>query len=335
MMKLTTNAQVIQKFLTLTPRFGHAPESLCAEAGLSREGLDDPEARVPVDDLLHLWEVSAKRVNRYDLGLLATELFTLPDYGLLGFVCMNSSTLADAFVAVVRYSKLWTDDPRWHMLANGAMRLEYRTGARYPLGLRCATEAALVELVHGARLLLGERLIPEAVLVRHRAPPDRSPHDAFFGVVVRFGSKTNEVRFERETLNRQVAGSSAPLGEFLRGLANRTLDERAGLIGKVQELIAKDLVRGLPTETSIAKSLGLSTRSLRRRLQESSTSFREVFAQARTQLAQDYLRNSTLPHAEIAFLLGFQELSAFYRAFRHWTGLTPGDFRREHVEPEP
>ena len=92
-------------------------------------------------------------------------------------------------------------------------------------------------------------------------------------------------------------------------------------------MIAEELCDGEPTLDRLARRLHMSARTLHRRLAEESTTFRQVVSEVRQELAERHLREGKLAIAEIAFLLGFSEASAFHRAFKRWTGLSPQKYR--------
>ncbi|WP_313462863.1 helix-turn-helix domain-containing protein, partial [Pseudomonas nitroreducens] len=102
----------------------------------------------------------------------------------------------------------------------------------------------------------------------------------------------------------------------------------ASISGRVVALLGEQLARGEPGRASVASELGLSERTLQRRLAEEGSSYQQLLADTRRQLAERYLGEGNLPATDIAALLGYSEPSVFFRAFRHWTGLTPGEYRQ-------
>jgi AraC-like DNA-binding protein len=309
---------------------GIDPVPIAAEAGVEVDVGADPDRRVPLEALHTLWESALRRAPRTDGALLGATRYRPGDYGLVGFVCMNSATLGEALGHAVRYVHLWTDDPTLR-LDNGTVYLRYRTSFPDRLGVRCATEATLAELVHGARLVTGSQVGPAEVWFAHPGPHDRSEHEAFFGCPVRFRAGSTGMRFQPETLTTPLPFADAQLGAFLRKLANEALARQTGRdaspLDQVRELVAEELQRGVPSLGAIARRLAVSERTLRRRLQDEGTSFRALLEETRAQLARAYVIDRRLPLSEVAFLLGFSEPSAFHRAFKRWTGETPAVHR--------
>ncbi len=315
---------------------GIDPAPIAEEAGVEVELGADLDRRIPLETLHTLWEAALRRYPRTDGALLGAQRYRPGDYGLVGFVCMNSATLGEALGHAVRYVHLWTDDPALRLDDEGAVHLRYRASFPDRLGVRCATEATLAELVHGGRLVTAQRVCPVDVWFAHPGPHDRSAHEGFFGCAVRFRAGSTGMRFERATLATPLPFADAQLGTFLRKLANEALARQTGRsespLDQVSGLVAEELQRGVPTLATIARRLAVGERTLRRRLQDEGTTFRELLEETRARLARAYICDRRLPLSEVAFLLGFSEPSAFHRAFKRWTGETPAAYRaRETV----
>lgn len=327
----TIASGAVRKLLDGARAHGLDVAVLCAEAGTRPDVADDPDARLPLPLLHALWEAVAARRPEPDLALQGARHYRPGDYGLVGFVAASSATLGDGLDAVVRYARLWTDSPVIQWTAPGALDVETRPSMPDRVGLRLTIEAALAELVHGARVLTGlPGLAPAEVRIAHPAPADTTAHDAFFGVAVEFGAARTALAFAPAQLAIALPGHDSQLAAFLRTLARDGLARRAppdDLLGQVRAQIAERLAHALPDAATVASALAMSERTLRRRLDEAGTSFRAELDTVRAELAASYVRDRRLPLSEVAFLLGFAEQSAFNRAFRRWTGQTPSAAR--------
>jgi AraC-like DNA-binding protein len=322
----------VRRLISTLRELGVDLAPILAEAGVDERVGDDPDGRVPIRMLHTLWDAALRRHPRSDGALLGAQRYNPGDYGLVGFVCMNSATLGEALRHLVRYLHLWTDDPAMRLDDDGTLELSYRNAFPDSLGLRCATEAALAEILHGARIVTHSPLAPREVSFTHDAPPETAAHEAFFQAPVRFNQPVAAMRFFPEQLTTPLPTADAQLGAFLRDLANQALARQVGpeepsAIDQVQRLIAEELRNGVPTQAQIARVMAVSERTLRRRLEEHGTTFRDILDETRAQMAHTYVRDPRLPLSEVAFLLGFSEPSAFHRAFRRWTGLTPAAYR--------
>ena len=165
-------------------------------------------------------------------------------------------------------------------------------------------------------------------------PADTSEHRRVFRAPLRFNHERSELVWPRNVLDLPMLAADSLLQPIVEGqvraqLQNLTSAESA--VDAVRGVLAQELCDGQPTLQRVASRLHMSVRTLHRRLDDESASFRGVLAGARRELAERHLRDSRLAVGEIAFLLGFSEPSAFRRAFKRWTGQHPAAFR--HSRP--
>ncbi len=147
---------------------------------------------------------------------------------------------------------------------------------------------------------------------------------------VTFGHACSEIELEPAVLRLPIRDEDPAMSRLMERYAEEWLARlggQASLVEQIRRHIYTELGNGVPSAEAIARPLGLSERSLSRRLRAEGLSYLEIVDSVRRELALVYLRNRSLKMAEVAFLLGFSELSAFYRAFRRWTGMTPAQVR--------
>ena len=163
------------------------------------------------------------------------------------------------------------------------------------------------------------------------APRDTTEHLRLFGVVPAFAQPSNEIRFDASILPREVSGSDRSLLPAVEQRLQEVLAAEPGddpWLARLRVEVASRLCDGHPTLQDLAPRLGVSARTLQRQLAERGLVYRDLVQQARHQLAFQYLERTDTDLTEIAFLLGYSELSAFAHAFRRWTGASPGAHRR-------
>ena len=327
----TISVGAIAKLLQTLPGLGVDSAAACAEAHFDCGVLGEKDARVPLVELYALWEAVLARLARPDAALLVAQRYAPSDYGLVGFVCMNCATLGEALHHVGRYLTLWASEPSVRLSEGAVLEVTYRRPVPDRPGLRLATEAALAEILNGARLLIDGDLAPVEVCCSHPGPASRVAHEAFFKAPVRFGQPATLMRFTPAQLASPLARADPQLAAFLASLAEQGLakaEEAGSLIDQLRKLLAEVLPKGMPELGAVARRLAMSERTLRRRLDDEGTSFRELLDETRAELARGYLRNKDIALSEVAFLLGFSEASAFHRAFRRWCGQTPVQYRQ-------
>ncbi len=319
----------LRKLLAHCDEHGIDRARLLAAIGVEASSLADIDARVPVATLHAAWDFIVANKGRADGALFAPGYYQPGDYGLVGFVVMTSATFAEALGHFIRFIGLWTDEPRF-VLDGTTVRLEFRHAFADGPGVRISTEAAFTELVQGARMVSQTHVVPRAVRIAHPGPRDTSGHRAFFGCNVEFEARAHELEWNPEDLALPLPRGDAQLGAYLRAEATRALERRGdpdAIVERVRAIVAENLARELPSLDAVAKRLAVGTRTLRRRLADEGTSFRDLVDATRGELAKSYVRDRRIPLSEIAFMLGFSEASAFHRAFRRWTGTTPASWR--------
>ena len=187
-----------------------------------------------------------------------------------------------------------------------------------------ATVAALT------RLLTDADWSPLEIKFKHRAPRNTAEHERLFGSTISFGGAANQVVFDAKTLSLPVVKADPRLCALLDRHAEALLAKyprQDTLIDRVRSIIRNELNGGDPSLERVAGELALSPRTMQRRLREQGSSHQELLDQLRRDLAISYLREPEMALCEVAYLLGFSESSAFHRAFKRWTGMTPGEFR--------
>jgi AraC-like DNA-binding protein len=331
----TISSGAIRKLLQGLENEGIDPLPCLAAVRLDRAVVADQDARIPLAKLHELWEAVHRLSPRADRAVQGARSYAPGDYGLVGFVGMNSKTLGEGIGHVVRYVGLWTDDPGLQLRDDGAVIVQYRHAFADRLGLRLATEASQAELLNGARLLTRKQITPKLVRFAHQAPTDTAGHESFFGCPVRFGEEQNAMQLQQEDLALPLPSADEKLGEYLRSRANLALQQRGdpheSQLTRIRQIMAEELQKGVPSVEQVAKRLATSGRTLRRRLDAEGTSFRVLLDETRARLAEGYVQDERMPLSEVAFLLGFSEPSAFHRAFKRWTNTTPSVWRARRM----
>lgn len=185
-------------------------------------------------------------------------------------------------------------------------------------------------LVHLIRLATREYIIPLKILTQEKLNSEDAYAD-FFGTTPQLGQQ-NQITFSTADAQCPFLTENESMWQFFEPELRRRLidlDIDANFSDRVQSVLLELLPTGQSSIENVSSKLGMSKRTLQRRLQEESTSFKIELNRTREKLARYYLTNSTSSGAEISFLLGFNDPNSFFRAFHTWTGKTPENFRRE------
>ncbi|MGL4316374.1 MAG: AraC family transcriptional regulator [Pseudomonas sp.] len=325
---IATWAQAVTRALEAE---GYASAELLREAGISPQGLHDSNLRIPLASMSRLWR-AVRRVSGDDcFGLrVAQHCFPTDFHGLL-FAMQSSNTLGEALQRAVRFSHIVSTSANLELRQQGARTLLLYRPLPGVQSEQIATEALIASAVRFTRQSWGEREFISAVeLVRPR-PADPERWEELLGCPVRFAAPCNAIEYALEPLdtalrtgNSELANSlDQVLMDYLQRLQHNNLPEL------VRTAIVRQLPLGEVQQGAVADELGMSVRNLHRHLLKHATSFKELLDDTRRQLAFDYLRQSHCSVNEVCYRLGFNEPSSFNRAFRRWTGETPGQWRRQ------
>ncbi len=314
-----------------------AGDAIDQDAMLRSIGLDpDGEANVAemVSDTAYydvLERIAGAIGDAIDLPLRVGDTMNCDDYGAFGLAWKAAPTLRASFARAERYWRLLTDVSQYEVRYDGpgAYFMLHRIGERR-LGMRLSNEATLASVLSIIRQVASHEFAPLEVHFKHPAPTSIVAHKNYFCCPVYFGSEMDAFLVSSEALNRSNRLGDEGITRFLLNHLDaqlKKIDADRTLKQVVQDAIAQSLSEGVPKIPAMARRLGFSERTLQRRLGEEGLSFQKLAEDARRALAQGLLVQSDYSLAEVAFLTGFSEQSAFNRAFKRWVNQTPAAYR--------
>lgn len=301
-------------------------------AGLTEEEIQDPDMRVPVVRFVALWKRLLEIRPDRDLGTRFGSAMGVRDLGLVGYLMMHSSDLRSAFGRLARFSHILGETNRAELdlePADGKGLFSWEPDARLR-GIPQTADWLLSTLLNVAEELCGVAIAPVEVHVPYAKPhPLPTYHPGMQGRM-KWGRERPALLLSNRTLSRPVVTADLGLGGYLERYAESVLASLASesrFSRQVREAIWAELKSGHPTLERVADDLHVSPRTLQRRLSEEGTSFSDLLEELRRSLATLLLNRNDLAIHEVAFLLGYSEPSAFYRAFRRWQQTSPQAFR--------
>ncbi|OAN77840.1 AraC family transcriptional regulator [Jannaschia sp. EhC01] len=308
--------------------------ALLARVGIDPNGPWDPKEMIPAPAYYDMLERIAAQVDVTELPLRTGASMRLDEYGALGLAFKAATTLGASYARIERYARLWTSVVDYELRSDpaGTLFILQRAGARR-LGLRLSNEATLASAISIARQVNRTHIAPLEVRFQHAAPKSITAHEDWFGCPVRFDADLDAIVFSAKTLALPNLLGDEGISRYLISHLDSELSQMAvdaPLVDKAKDAIAQALSEGTPKMANIASGLGLSARSFHRRLSEHGMSFKTLTDATRRDLAEGLLRDEQHSLAEIAFLTGFSEQSAFTRAFKRWVGHTPASYRKAH-----
>jgi AraC-like DNA-binding protein len=279
--------------------------------------------RVGSCDVMRLWDAAARASLNPNLGLSLGAGLHPRALGVLGYLLVSSATLGDAFSRCRRYRRL-LDTASFDMgIDDGRAWLRFR-----PATTRHYSEAIVASTVALVRQAIGRAVRPVLVSFEHARPRSIAAHREFFGIAPQFGRRGgSRVAFDAGLLAVPCVTADPDLAAHLESAAEGALErlpsesrEIDAVRGAILASIAQSESAGAP---AIARSLGMTARTLHRRLSARATTFRELQERTRMEVAERLLRDFELTTELIASRVGFSDASAFSRAFRRWSGRSP------------
>lgn len=305
--------------------------ALLRQAGLDLSAGADPMGRHSARRGLLFWQSALHATGEELLGL-DVALQSLPlNFNALGYALMASQDLAQMYARLARYVHVVTDAAELSFEADAQGGRLTISGDRALLaGADEATswsifDYAMLAVVRGSRMLWGRDFQPLELRLQRRVPADRAKYERIFRCTPVYGCADNTLVLDLETLYRPLSSANLAVARTSEEAMERySSDWQQRDLSQRLALLLKDMLPGgEPQQQDVAQRLGLTMRSLQRRLAEHGTSYREVLNRTRHELALDYLGSRRHAVGEVAFLLGFSEVSAFTRAFKRWTGDSP------------
>jgi AraC-like DNA-binding protein len=330
----TIAATNVRPAFEVSLRFGATEAEIAAKTGLTRELLETDDATVPGDATYAHMELMFAKPDFGRFLVAAAASHTLASLGVVGLACKTVQTIGDAMACHHRFQHLTNRTASYATTIMGehVVFAEERVGLPR-LGNLLVSDYAMLIAAHVIRQNAHDRVRIHAMHSRREqlAHAERDTYEAFLDTRIQTHAPCAALVFDRTLLACSVASADHELAQYFTAMLAKAAGfggEEDEVLRRVRIAIRDALVHGPPSAASVAKSMGMGQRTLQRRLGELGTSFADVLESTRRTLAEGYLRDARLGLAEIAYLLGYDEQTSFFRAFRRWHDVTPGEFRR-------
>jgi AraC-like DNA-binding protein len=292
------------------------------------------DEHLDVAEYFEVWRRALALIGDPAFALRTAQVFQLEDHEVFGFLAMSCETLGQAYERTATYRALYCVGARWELqLDSDAARLIWYPwpGDLRDAGYRAAMDFAVADMAHAIRRLGKSAPMPRAVRLRHAAPPTTDEYTAYFGVAPGFASPLYELVYAPSLPDLPISTFNSRLRDYFEEECKRQLSQvtsGTSMAAQVRKQLIRSMDGGDTSVEAMAKRLGTSARSLQRRLTEEGTRYNDLLAEVRSEFAQRYLTRGTISASEVAYLLGFTEPPAFFKAFKRWTGKTPREFQQ-------
>lgn len=309
---------------------GQDPAAVLGEIGIDPALFDDPENVISYAARGRLLGHCAARTGCQHFGLLVGERGRLPGFGVVGLLAKHSTSVGVALQRLVRHLHLHVRGAVAGLSVDGELAtLRYEILAQVE-AIEHLGDGAVAVMFNILRSLCGPDWKPVEVRLAHRTPVDLRPYRRLFGVRPTFDAGEYGVVFDAAWLNRAMPDSDPELTRLLQDSVAALEVRYAGNVSEqVSAALRTAIVAGHASVESVAALFALRSHTLHRRLAAEGTTFRELVAACRYDIARQLLETSDIEMTEIADTLGYAEASVFTRAFRRWSGTTPTRWREQ------
>ncbi len=326
-------SEVLRIGATLRNDYGIDPGPLYAEAGIDAEACARPGARIAHETIGALWARAITLAGDGQFGLKLGRAARPRDFFVLGYSWSASNTLLGAIERLIRFEKVVTSP--YSESALEKIGDVYRIAETFTEEIRSRIQpevhdASLAGLLALCRESLGEPIFPSRLAMMSPASHHCALHDELFRVDIEWDADRNIIDLPAAVLEAELPGAVPAIADASdRVAADYIRDFESGTVAtQVRQLIIRMLPAGRASQDEVASQLYRSASTLQRQLSAEGTSFRELMHGTRQDLAEQYLREGKYSQAEIAFMVGFSDQSNFARAFKRWTGKSPGEFQK-------
>lgn len=335
-MKQASRFSVQMSWKLLILDMGYNPADVLAFARLPGDLFSRKDATLSASEYFNLWRGMEQLGGTDELPLKLGQAISVEAFDPALFACLCSPDLNTALQRLAAYKRLVGPLTMAVDITSKGTRVTLACyGHTEPIP-RSLSTAELVFFTQLARLATRERIVPLSAMTPY-LPENGTLYEAFFGCRLT-QSDAIQICFTAQDAIRPFLTENLAMWEsFEPSLRKRlsALDEQATMTDRVRAVLLEILPAGMNSIDEVAQRLAMSKRSLQRHLGDEAVSFQDVLNLVRQELAQHYLINSRISQGEISWLVGFKESNSFIRAFRSWTGKTPGAYRLVHARGTP
>jgi AraC-like DNA-binding protein len=305
------------------------------QAGLEPQRLGDCNARYSEAAMQKLWALAIEASGDANFAYKVGRQWRPTTFHALGYTWLACTTLAEGLKLLERYSRVVNSGITVSFQQSGrcgeiVIHIHYHEIVIH----QGAHDAALGALMTMLRMLMGESYSPMEIHCLFTRPATAIGFEHDLRCPILYDMPASKILFDNADLHRRLPGANAELQKINEDLLLEKMHQldRACMVTRVTQAINKELPTGEVHEKDIAASLGVSLRTMQRRLAEQQQSFRQLLDEIRQQLAEQYLANSRLSLNEITYLLGFANQANFTRAFARWHGMPPSSYRQQRLK---
>ena len=310
---------------------GFSIHQIAGNTGINIKALEGSQPKIDFDQLALLFERAEELTGDDLVGFKHGQTSDYRRGGLIAYTGASSPTVRTLLQNLARYQRVTGDAIKINLdRLNEQGVLEWHFQVPRGVRRRQYVEFGGAGVIDTIRRLTNCRVYPERVEFKHFRKKNLKVFSHYFGCSVDFGKEENRITLKLKDLNLPLSSADGYLYDLLRQFCDDALSEvgqqKPAIVSSVEECISADPTK---SQAIVAHQLGLSTRTLARRLAESGTTFMSVVEAYRKAMAKSMLSETDMQLTQIAYVLGYSDSSAFSTAFKRWFGKTPTQYRTE------
>ncbi len=311
--------------------FGVEPAPIFEKFGLYEEDLQNSNKHCHAYIEIALWHHAQNIINEPCLGLSSgRDTWHPSQMGALGYAWLASSTLAKAFHRLSRFQHLITNAYEVEISNTDTLCAVSIRYSKHNPAFQARSESIIATLLSMCRMNFGNALKAQAVSFVHSAPVSIDKYLEVFACQPVFDASCDSISFACKDVLKTLPSTNHIFAQMMDQSIIRELNklEKNNIVSQVKSVIIERLSCGRVSEAEVASQLNMSKRKLQLKLSEQDVHFKHLLDDIRANMAREYLDEKSHCLNEIAFLLGFSEVSSFSRAFKRWVGVSPGHYQK-------
>ncbi len=316
---------------------GFSEADVLANTGLTRQDLQDSDQLADLRGLLRIVENGIRLTGDDLVAVRWGQTRRFASLGLIGYLGRSSKDIHCIVSNLARYGQIFSSAMEVDVTQldkDGLFRWRFDIPAELEVGR--FVEAQVSQFLNGTNRLLPRVVLPKQITFAHRRKHNVAELEKLLGCPISFGAQWNSLQYRVADLDVPLMTSDEGLHKILQAHADLVLAQRPqnrpDIELVVEKAISDRMATGQTSVSDVARDLGMSARTLARRLEDANTTYQTVLSNFRRAMADRYLKNSDMSQSEIAFLLGYSDVSSFASAFKRWTGQSPGERRQSLLQ---
>ncbi|GAB2884620.1 AraC family transcriptional regulator [Microbulbifer echini] len=312
-------------------------QEILQRAGIDPSCIGDANQRIPVENMKKLW-ILAETISGNDcIGLQVTKYVNHTNLHALSYAHLASSSIRESLLRSARFSEVVSTAMRMHVREE---RQHVVVSWEKAEGLSYEPSIHAIDAFMGLLIKSISKICPDvyhhliAIYLERSRPAIPKYHQMMYGCPIKFSANICEIRLRRDFVDRQLTSGNNELAKINEMALIDYLDrlKKNDMVSMTTRVLINLMPSGNFSQEVVAGELGVSCRSLHRKLKENGSSYQSILNKVREYQAMQYLKQKELPITSITYLLGFCDTSSFSRRFKQWTGQSPRDFRNKHVK---